>query len=123
MAIISNGKSRCWKNQIRMMWLRHWLAHPLTQGLNLDDPQTTKLRRRIIMEKPFLREVYKEWYTSIIKALPDGDGAVLELGSGAGFLSEYIPDSLRQISFHVMATVLHLMVTFYHSCRAVCDLS
>jgi SAM-dependent methyltransferase len=82
-----------------MMWLRQWLAHPLTRGLDLDDPQTTHLRRCIIMEKPLLREVYKEWYTAITQALPNGDGAVLELGSGAGFLSDHIPDLITSDIF------------------------
>ena len=35
--------------------LRTWLTHPLTRGLDIDDPRTTELRRRVILEKPFLR--------------------------------------------------------------------
>jgi SAM-dependent methyltransferase len=69
-----------------------WLQHPLTRGLDLDDPRTTALRRRIIAEKPFLRRIYAEWYESIAAALPPSPGAVLELGAGAGFLIEYVPD-------------------------------
>ena len=38
------------------------LEHPLTKSLDLDDPKTTVLRKRIIQEKPFLRKIYKEWY-------------------------------------------------------------
>jgi SAM-dependent methyltransferase len=71
--------------------LRRWLAHPLTRGLDLDDPRTTQLRRRIIREKPFLHHVYEAWYAAVASAVPPGDGAVLELGSGAGFLKEWIP--------------------------------
>src|SRR5215211_7466202 len=72
--------------------LKRWLAHPLTRGLDLNDPRTTKLRRRIIQEKRFLRHVYETWYAALAEALPSGDDAVLELGSGAGFLGEWIPD-------------------------------
>jgi len=68
--------------------LASWLAHPLTRGLDLDDPKTTHLRRRIIRQKRFLRRIYEEWYDAVIDALPAGDAAVLELGSGGGFLSE-----------------------------------
>lgn len=74
-----------------MRWLRQWLAHPLTRGLDLDDPCTTQLRRRVITEKPFLRALYQEWYLRIARALPAGEAPVLELGSGAGFLGEHVP--------------------------------
>ncbi|HOE13069.1 MAG TPA: methyltransferase domain-containing protein [bacterium] len=62
------------------------------RGLNIDDPETTELRYEIVRRKKFLRKVYKEWYDAILAALPAGQGAVLELGSGAGFLRDYIPD-------------------------------
>ena len=68
-----------------------WLAHPLTRGLLIDDPQTTILRRQIIQKKKFLRLIYQEWYASIAAALPGGTEPVLELGSGAGFLKEVLP--------------------------------
>jgi SAM-dependent methyltransferase len=68
-----------------------WLAHPLTRGLDLDDPRLNDQRRRIIEQKPFLRRIYEEWYTAIVEALPPGDGPVLEIGSGAGFLRDFIP--------------------------------
>ncbi len=71
--------------------LKALLNHPLTRGLELDDVQTTLLRKRIIQEKTFLRKIYEEWYNFIVLTLPEGDDPVLELGSGAGFLNEYIP--------------------------------
>ncbi|MEM6458681.1 MAG: class I SAM-dependent methyltransferase [Planctomycetota bacterium] len=74
--------------------LRGLLAHPLTRGLDLDDPATTRLRRRIIREKPFLRAIYDEWYGTLARQLPgEGDvpGWALELGSGAGYLDEVVP--------------------------------
>ncbi len=74
-----------------MIQLRQWLAHPLTRGLDIDDLRTTWLRRSIIREKGFLRQIYQEWYRIIAASLPAGQGAVLEIGSGAGFLSDFIP--------------------------------
>ena len=71
--------------------LRRLLAHPLTASLDLDDPATTGLRRQIIASKPFLKAIYTEWYSLLAASLPPGDGDVLELGSGAGFCSEFIP--------------------------------
>jgi SAM-dependent methyltransferase len=70
---------------------REWLSHPITRGLDLDDPRTTDERRRLIASKPFLREIYEDWYTAVAGALPAGDGPVLEIGSGAGFLSRFVP--------------------------------
>ncbi len=68
-----------------------WLAHPLTRGLSIDDPGTTSIRRRIIREKLCLRQIYEEWYIAIARAIPPGERPVVELGSGAGFLSDFIP--------------------------------
>ena len=72
--------------------VKSWLSHPLTRGRDLDDPRTTELRRQIICEKKFLKRIYVEWYTAIADALPRVTGPVLELGSGGGFMSEYVPE-------------------------------
>jgi SAM-dependent methyltransferase len=70
------------------------LAEPRTHGLDIDDPRTTILRRQIIEEKEFLRRIYEEWYHSILQDVPSGEGAVLEIGCGAGFLSRYLPEAI-----------------------------
>jgi SAM-dependent methyltransferase len=82
-----------------MSTLARWLAHPLTRGLDIDDPRTTHLRRQILAEKRFLHRLYEEWYTAIAASLPTGEGAVLELGAGAGFLSDFVPGLLRSEVF------------------------
>ena len=79
--------------------LKAWLAHPLTSGCDLDDPQTTSLRRRIIKEKVFLRRIYEEWYEEVITSLPHGPEPVLELGSGAGFMNDFIPNLITSEAF------------------------
>jgi SAM-dependent methyltransferase len=70
----------------------NFLKHPLTRNLDIDDPRTTHLRRRIIRQKPFLRRIYEDWYGWIASNIPSGGGRVLELGSGAGFLEEFISE-------------------------------
>jgi SAM-dependent methyltransferase len=70
--------------------LKEWIEHPLTRGLDLDDPRTTDLRRQVIQGKPFLRNIYAEWYSQIAQALPEGAGSVLEIGSGPGFLGDFV---------------------------------
>lgn len=80
--------------------LRRLLAHPLTAGLELDDPATTERRRRIILSKPFLKAVYNEWYGILASELPPGEGAVLELGSGAGYCDRFIPGLITSELFY-----------------------
>lgn len=82
-----------------MNGLKRWLEHPLTRGLDIDDPRTTHLRRRIVAEKRFLRRIYEEWYGMLAASLPEGPGAVLELGSGAGFLRDFVPGLVRSEVF------------------------
>jgi SAM-dependent methyltransferase len=82
------------------------LAHPLTRGMDIDDPRTTHLRREIIQSKPFLRKIYNEWYRDIVSALPPCDGPVLELGSGAGFLSQFIPGLITSEIFSTPGAAL-----------------
>jgi SAM-dependent methyltransferase len=79
--------------------VRAWLEHPLTRGVDLDDPSLTALRREIVRTKPFLRRIYEEWYGLIKGALPAGPGEVLEIGSGAGFLREVVPDAIASEVF------------------------
>ena len=82
--------------------LKKLLAHPLTKGLDPDDPRTTELRRRIIREKVFLRKIYEEWYGDLIAAIPAPavcPGQVLELGSGGGFLKKLLPESITSEVF------------------------
>lgn len=61
------------------------------RGRDLNDPSTVEQCRQLIQRKPALRAIYREWYGAISRALPAGDGPVLEVGSGPGFLAEFIP--------------------------------
>jgi SAM-dependent methyltransferase len=70
---------------------KKWLAHPATRDLAIDDPRTTERRRGIIHSNKFLWRIYDEWYRSIAARIPQGEGRMLELGSGAGFLDRYVP--------------------------------
>lgn len=83
-----------------MRRLRRWLEHPLTRGLDIDDPLTTDLRRQVLAEKRFLRRIYEEWYGRLAASLPEGTEPVLELGSGAGFLDDFVPGVVRSEVFY-----------------------
>lgn len=81
--------------------LKRLLSHPLLRGLDLDDPNTTKIRREVIATNPFLSQIYAEWYNLLKASLPAGPGRVLELGSGPGFLFQYIPELITSETFFV----------------------
>ncbi len=82
--------------------LKAWLSIPLTQGMHIDTPKTTDLRRQVIREKRFLRKIYLEWYGAVDAALPGGSGSVLEIGSGAGFMKDHIPEIVTSEVFFVL---------------------
>jgi len=60
----------------------------------LDDPNTTLGHRDIIQNKPFLNNIYVEWYEELVGRVwdYDGEGILLELGSGGGFLKAMYPE-------------------------------
>jgi SAM-dependent methyltransferase len=66
------------------------LEYPGTASLSLDSPETTIGRWQIIREKPSLRQIYDEWYVAVANSLPPGAKPALEVGSGAGFMSDHV---------------------------------
>lgn len=60
---------------------------------NIDNPQTTIERRKIISQKYFLQRIYTEFYNRLNSALKDSNrkGTIVELGSGGGFIKKIIP--------------------------------
>lgn len=59
----------------------------------LDDPRATLAHREIILQKPFLKRLYTEWYQQFINGCRSvGKGKYLEIGSGGGFLKDVFPE-------------------------------
>ena len=77
------------------MGISSLLAHPLMRGLDIDDPRTTDLRRKVIASNGFLRAIYDEWYALLVERVPAGAGHVLEIGSAAGILAGRVPQLIR----------------------------
>ncbi len=75
------------------------LSLPATHGFDIDDPRTTDLRRGIIRRNHFLKRIYDEWYELLSSRIPQGPGRILELGSGAGFLADYVPEAITSEVF------------------------
>ncbi|MDR3194247.1 MAG: class I SAM-dependent methyltransferase, partial [Tannerella sp.] len=59
----------------------------------MDDPNTTLDHGKLILDKPFLRQIYTEWYQDMMARVNTvkEDGNVLEIGSGGGFLKSVFP--------------------------------
>jgi SAM-dependent methyltransferase len=57
----------------------------------LDSSETTTEHGRLIAQKHFLNQIYRETYQFFVENMQVG-GKSLELGSGAGFLKEFVPD-------------------------------
>ena len=69
------------------------LKYELSQPL--DSPERTLAHRDIILNKPFLNKLYREWYAIFISELENlPDGKIVEIGSGGGFLKRVNPKIL-----------------------------
>jgi SAM-dependent methyltransferase len=68
------------------------ITDPSARDVDLDAPENTLRRAHIIQRKPFLKQFYQDCYIWISELLPGAiSGPVVELGSGGGFLKDYIP--------------------------------
>jgi SAM-dependent methyltransferase len=64
-----------------------------TIPFHLDDPKATIAHREIILQKPFLKRLYNDWYSVFIKKSKEiKNGKYLEIGSGGGFLKDVFPE-------------------------------
>jgi len=62
---------------------------------SLDAPGTTELHARIIRAKPFLKQVYLDFYRDLAGRIGRGAGErIVELGSGGGCIKEVIPEAV-----------------------------
>src|SRR6266567_672126 len=84
--------------------LRRLLAHSDTRHLSMDDPRTTEVRQRLVLNNAFLRQIYRDWYTMVSAPLPSGTEPVLELGSGAGFMQQVFPGLITSDVFYSSGT-------------------
>ena len=70
-------------------------------NLDIDDPNTTIHRKKVIQQKPFLQKIYMEWYSQIKSVFASIEGPLLELGSGPGFMSEIVDNLISSEVFHI----------------------
>jgi SAM-dependent methyltransferase len=82
------------------------------------------LRRQVIFQNNFLLHIYHEWYQLLKSSLIDSDGEILELGSGGGFLAEFIPGVISSEVFYYPQSEITLdgqkLPFANQSLRAIC---
>jgi SAM-dependent methyltransferase len=76
------------------MAILDWLKLPEIKNIkDLDDPATTLLCGKILRSKPFLRNLYADFYEQFKNAVQQPEKKVLvELGSGGGFIKDVMPN-------------------------------
>lgn len=63
------------------------------EKIDLDAPATTLEHAKIILNKPFLKKLYEEWYQQFNALLPTlPKGFAIEVGSGGGFIKSINPN-------------------------------
>lgn len=71
------------------------LKYPELRGLELDAPQTTIRRREVLERNRSARFSFARWYSELADLTHGApDGLRLELGSGGGFLHQFVPGLL-----------------------------
>lgn len=76
-------------------YLKKSFSHPLADRLDINSRDAIRIHRRIIRENPLLAEHYRFIYRYFKRAEDSLRGLKypsLEIGSGGGFLKEFLPD-------------------------------
>lgn len=78
-----------------MSVIQNFLQLKQTRGVNEDSAECIDIHASVIKSKPLLKRVYSGWYRQIVavkETVQCLHGEILELGSGGGFLKEFIPE-------------------------------
>lgn len=81
--------------------IKKFLTHPLMRNRSVDDPSTTEVRKELVHQKKFLEHIYQDWFRMIKDEIPAKPGQILEIGSGAGFLEQYLSQLIKSEIFHL----------------------
>lgn len=85
----------------------------ILKNKNLDDPSITIAREGILKNKYFLRQIYIEFYNIFVNSLSSGNkcGKIVELGSGAGFIKNIIPNAITSDILRLPSVDLNFSAT------------
>jgi SAM-dependent methyltransferase len=75
--------------------IRSLLLDPRLQDVDIDSPEALELHRRITMDKPLMREVFRDFYDiciNLAKTYLTISGKQVEIGGGGSFFKDYYPE-------------------------------
>jgi len=79
-----------------MSWLRTWLTDPLVEAYDVDSPEFSIAHRQVVKRKLILRRLFENFYHECramdVRFFGNCPGRRLEIGSGAGIISDTYPD-------------------------------
>ncbi|HVX66215.1 MAG TPA: class I SAM-dependent methyltransferase [Bryobacteraceae bacterium] len=87
----------------------NWLTHHRLRNAELGSAAWFEAQRALILEKPLIRRCYDLWYRRMLDdcdSVPGPGGAIVELGSGSGFIKRMRPAA---ITSDVMPGVVDLV--------------
>lgn len=86
---------------------KNWLSHPHQSDPYLDNESYFIGQWQVLRSKQFLHRIYNDHYQLIKDHLPIPCDHVVELGSGAGFIEDTIPQAVRSdIVFHPFTQIV-----------------
>jgi SAM-dependent methyltransferase len=78
--------------------VRDWLIDPTVRSLDVDSLEFSLAHRRVVQRKIILRSLFESFYKQCramdLRHIKNCPGARLEIGSGAGIISEIYPDMI-----------------------------
>lgn len=80
-----------------MSLVQNFLQLRQTRGVDEDSAECIEIHKSVIQSKPLLKRIYSEWYLQIVAVKETVrllNGEILEIGSGGGFLKEFIPEAV-----------------------------
>jgi len=81
--------------------IKSFFIHPLARHIDMDPNESISEKKKIILHNRFLNRIYTEWYEELASLIPMGSGSIIELGTGPGFLEQFIPHLITSdIVFH-----------------------
>lgn len=90
-----NNVANASRNRFLKEFIKKKFSHPLSRGLDIDSARAVSVHRRIIKENKLLSDYYKfvySYFKKIEVSLSYLDYPSLEIGSGAGFLKDFLPN-------------------------------
>lgn len=102
-----------------MSLIQSFLQLKQTRGVDEDSEECIDIHAAVVQNKPLLKRVYSEWYRQIVsvkETVEPLSGEILEIGSGGGFLKEFIPEAVTSDVYR-RSDIDRIENAYHLSCR------